>query len=126
MLRPVPVVPEQPSLANVRQAVIRAYKLHLKWTIRHDATPSRIYTIGPGRVFAVENEISAPHSSWTLAIDDGLHVLQYYSDMNVKLWLLTTGEVVWQWFLDTSWIICLDYTLHQGDIILIFHIVVDE
>jgi hypothetical protein len=123
MLRPVPVVPEQPSLADVRQAVIRSYKLHIKWTIRHDATPSRVYTIGPRRTLATENETVAIR---TLVIDDGLHVLQYDSDMNVKLRLVTTGEVVWQWFVNESAMRCLDYTLYQGDIIMIFHVVVDE
>jgi hypothetical protein len=126
MLRPVPVVPVQPSLADIRQAVIRSYKLHLKWTIRHDSTPTRVYTLPSRRTLPVDQEIEGSRSSWTLAIDDGLHVLQYDSDRTVNLRLLTTGEIVWQWFLDTSWIICLDYTLHQGDIILILHILVDE
>lgn len=125
MLRPVPILPEQPSLADVRRAVIQSYKLHLKWTIRHDATPTRVYTLAPCRNPTSRERLPSP-SSWTLAIDDGLHVLQADSDSSVRLRLLTTGEVVWQWFLQTDRIVCLDYALHQGDILLILHLLVNE
>jgi len=124
-IRPIPILPQPPSLVDLRQAVIDTYKLHIKWTVRHEAAPKRVRTL-PTCVNDAETRDSRLRSSWVFMLDDGIHVMVSDVDDHIKLRRLDTGQVVWKSYLDISSICCLDYTLYEGDIIVIYNVYSDE
>ena len=99
---------------DVRQAVITAHKLHIKWTVRRGATPVSWYTF-PGRFGEIGEQ------SQTLLIDDGIHVVHFDTDYTLKLRRIDTGQIVWQLrstpLEELGGFGC---TTHEGVIILIF------
>lgn len=120
-IRPVPRLAGQSTLDDVRQAVITAHKLHLKWSVRQSATPARSYALPP-RLTASDEE-SNDFSPWTLLLNDGVHVLHSDIDNGVKLRRLDTGEIVWEFHSKSRGLGppgCLDYTLYEEDINIIF------
>ena len=96
-----------------------AHKLHIKWTIRRDATSARSYTRAPhsaGKHIAFEYR-----SSRTLLIDDGVHFVHIDIDFMLKLRRIDTGEIVWELHSKDGELNGLDCTIHESDIILLFH-----
>ena len=125
-LRPTPALPDTPSIQELREAVIVTYKLHIKWDIKRNATPSRSYRLDARLESPAENEAFRELFSWTVMLDDGKHVMNSDVDERVKLRRLDTGEVVWQSHLKAGALGCLDYALYEGDIILIFDVPVNR
>jgi hypothetical protein len=124
-IRPTPILSQQPSLIELRQAVIGTYRLHIKWTIKSEATPERVRIL-PACVNNPGTGASRSRASWVLMLDDGIHVIIFDLDDHIKLRRLDTGEVVWESYLDIASIHSLDYTLFEGDIIIILNVYCDE
>ena len=101
---------------NVRQAVITAHKLHIKWTVRQDATPVSSYILpGKGDLYDIDKQ------SQTLLIDDGIHVVHFDTDYTLKLRRIDTGEVVWQLRSERGEALRgFSCTTYEGDTILMF------
>jgi len=125
-LRPIPALPDTPSIQELREAVIVTYKLHIKWDIKRNANPSRSYKLDAHLESPAEDGNFRELLSWTVMLDDGKHVMNSDVDERVKLRRLDTGEVVWQSHLKAGALGCLDYALYKGDIILIFDVPVDR
>ena len=119
-VRPIPRLKGQSTLDDVRRAVVTAQKLHIKWSVRHDATQTRSYALAP-RLAAETGEPRARRSR-TLLLDDGVHVVHADIDNWLKLRRLDTGEVVWEFHLGPHALRGLDCTFHEGDIILAFDV----
>ena len=125
-LRPIPALPDTPSIQELREAVIVTHKLHIKWNIKRNANPSRCYRLDPRLESPADGESFRELLSWTVVLDDGKHVMNSHIDGRVKLRRLDTGEVVWQFRLEAGALGCLDYALYKGDIILIFDVPVNR
>lgn len=119
-IRPVPRLMQESTLDDVRQAVVTAHKLYIKWTVRLDATPARSYALAP-RLAAKEGWFG-DLLSWTLVLNDGVHVMHSDIDDRVKLRRVDTGEIVWESHLKSGALGCLDYGFYEDDVILIFDV----
>lgn len=119
-IRPVPRLVKGSALVDVRQAVVIAHKLHIKWSVRLDATPARSYPLAPS--LAAEAGGFKNLLSWTLVLNDGVHVMHSDIDDRVKLRRVDTGEVVWESHLKSGALGCLDYGFYKDDVILIFDV----
>lgn len=117
-IRPVPRIGPRSTLDDVRQAVVTAHKLHIKWSVRQDATPARCYALEPSVVAGAYNDLL----SWTLVLSDGVHVMNSDIDDRVKLRRVDTGEVVWESHLKSGALGCLDYGFYEEEVILIFDV----
>ena len=106
------------ALDDVRQAVVIAHKLHIKWSVRLDATPARSYALAPSLAAGGFNDLL----SWTLVLNDGVHVMHSDIDERVKLRRIDTGEIVWESHLKSGALGCLDYGFYEDDVILIFDV----
>jgi len=73
-----------------------------------------------------ETRDSRLRSSWVFMLDDGIHVMVSDVDDHITLRRLDTGQVVWEFYLDIASICCLDYTLYEGDIVVIYNVYSDE
>lgn len=96
-----------------------AHKLHIKWTIRRDATSARSHTLAPRS--AGKHRAFGYRSSRTLLIDDGVHFVHIDMDFTLKLRRIDTGEIVWELHSKYGELSGLDCTIHGSDIILLFH-----
>jgi len=114
----VPRLGPQSTLDGVRQAVMTAHKLHIKWSVRRDATPARSYALAPRLAAGAFKDLL----SWTLVLNDGVHVMHSDIDDRVKLRRVDTGEVVWESHLKSGALGCLDYGFYEEDVILIFDV----
>ncbi len=119
-IRPVPRLVKGSTLDDVRQAVVIAHKLHIKWSVKLDATPARSYALAPR--LAAQGGGFKDLPSWTLVLDDGVHVMHSDIDDRVKLRRVDTGEVVWESHLKSGALGCLDYGFYEDDVILIFDV----
>jgi len=117
-IRPVPRLAGRCTLDDVRQAVMTAHKLYIKWSVQLDATPARSYVIAP--CLAANDGESGNLLSWTLMLNDGVHVMHSDIYNKVKLRRIDTGEVVWGFHLKSGALGRLDYAFYEEDIILIF------
>ena len=115
-IRPIPRLAASSTMDDVRQAVITAHRLHVKWTVRRDATPARSYILpGKGTLDDIDKESQA------LLIDDGIHVVHLDADYTLKLRRIDTGEVVWRLpSKRREELRGLSCATHEGDIILMF------
>jgi hypothetical protein len=96
-----------------------AHKLHVKWSVRLDATPARLYELAP-RLSTQDIDFENV-SSWTLMLNDGVHVMHSDVDQRVKLRHLDTGEVVWESPLRSQSLCHPGYEFYGEDIIFIFY-----
>ena len=121
-LRPIPALPDTPSLEELREAVVVTHKLYIKWDIRRNANPSRSYKLNACLASLAGGENLRDLHSWTVVLDNGKHVMNFDVDGRVKLRRLDTGQVVWKSHLKAGAFGCPDYALYKGDIILIFDV----
>jgi hypothetical protein len=126
LLRPVPLVSIETAGKNeLRDAVVVAWKLHVKWTLRRDASITRWFTVGPGAPLVPRHDLYRELLGFTLFMPDRKHLMaQVQGEEAIKLYDYANNEVVW----DSHWLSqlgCLDCTVYEGRLVLIFEIAGD-
>ena len=110
---------------ELRDAVVVAWKLHVKWTLRRDASITSWFTVGPGAPLNPQGDLYRELLGFTLFMADGKHLMvQVLEEEAIKLYDYTRNVVVW----DSHWLSqlgCLDCTVYEGRLLLIFEVTGD-